>query len=106
MRHIHPIAFVTLFLFNSLILTIEAQSNKTNDLTLWYNQPAANWNEALPIGNGRLGAMVFGNPVTELIQLNEESIWAGSQINNNNPEALKNLPAFRNAIFNNRFDEA
>lgn len=106
MKHIQPMAFILLFLFNILISTTEAQSNKTNNLTLWYNQPAANWNEALPIGNGRLGAMVFGNPETELIQLNEESIWAGSQINNNNPEALKNLPAFRDAIFNNRFDEA
>lgn len=104
MKHIKLLAII--LLFNSLIPNIEAQSNKNNDLTLWYNQPAANWNEALPIGNGRLGAMIFGNPEAELIQLNEESIWAGSQINNNNPEALKNLPAFRDAIFNNRFEEA
>ncbi|MDO5523381.1 MAG: glycoside hydrolase family 95 protein [Bacteroidia bacterium] len=103
MRYIQPTAFILLFLFNILTFNARAQSN---DLTLWYNQPAANWNEALPIGNGRLGAMVFGNPATEIIQLNEESVWAGSQINNNNPQALKNLPAFRDAIFNNRFDEA
>ncbi len=106
MRHLQLSVSVLLILFNSLAFTIKAQSNKPNNLTLWYNQPAANWNEALPIGNGRLGAMVFGNTDTELIQLNEESLWAGSQINNNNPEALKNLPAFRDAIFNNRFDEA
>lgn len=106
MKHIQPIAFILLSLLNILIPRAEAQSNKVNELTLWYNRPAANWNEALPIGNGRLGAMVFGNPTTELIQLNEESVWAGSQINNNNPEALKNLPAFRDAIFNNRFEEA
>lgn len=103
MRHIQLPTFILLFLFNTLTHNTEAQSK---DLILWYNQPAVNWNEALPIGNGRLGAMVFGNPTTELIQLNEESIWAGSQINNNNPEALKNLPAFRDAIFNNRFKEA
>src|SRR3954464_14537031 len=43
-------------------------------LTLWYGKPAANWNEALPIGNGRLGGMVFGGVADELVQLNEESI--------------------------------
>ena len=45
--------------------------------TLWFDQPAKNWNEALPVGNGRLGAMVFGGVATERIQLNEESLWAG-----------------------------
>ena len=45
--------------------------------TLWYNQPAKDWNEALPVGNGRLGAMVYGRPGHEIIQLNEESVWSG-----------------------------
>ena len=45
---------------------------------LWYAQPARNWNEALPVGNGRLGAMVFGGPSKERLQLNEESLWAGT----------------------------
>ena len=49
--------------------------DKTN--TLWYRQPAADWNEALPVGNGRIGAMVFGNPWKETIQINEESLWGG-----------------------------
>ncbi|MEO8027903.1 MAG: glycoside hydrolase N-terminal domain-containing protein, partial [Bryobacteraceae bacterium] len=44
---------------------------------LWYREAAANWNEALPLGNGRLGAMVFGGPRRERIQLNESSVWAG-----------------------------
>ena len=51
-------------------------------LKLWYKQPAANWNEALPIGNGKLAAMVFGQASHERLQLNEESIWAGGPHNN------------------------
>ncbi|WP_240735180.1 glycoside hydrolase N-terminal domain-containing protein [Hymenobacter sp. UV11] len=57
-------------------------------LRLWYDQPAANWNEALPLGNGRLGAMVFGGPARERLQLNEETIWAGGPNNNVKPDAL------------------
>jgi len=80
-----------------LILTISSCTNfekneKTNsNLKLWYNQPAKKWTEALPIGNGRLGAMVFGGIKNERIQLNEESLWGGVQINNNNPGASKHL---------------
>lgn len=81
----------------------QAQSNINQ---LWYKQPAKVWEEALPVGNGRLGAMVFGNPVNELIQLNEESIWAGSKINNNSPEALKNLKALQQALFSNQYNDA
>lgn len=74
-------------------------SKQASPPELWFKQPAADWNEALPVGNGRLGAMVFGDPVNERIQINEESIWAGSKINNNNPEAPANLPALQEAIF-------
>ncbi len=76
------------------------------DMQLWYEQPAERWIEALPIGNGRLGAMVFGNPYSERIQLNEESLWAGSPVNNNNPEALQHLPELRQLLFANRVQEA
>ena len=57
------------------------------DLKLWYSQPAQNWSEALPIGNSRLGAMVYGGIEREELQLNEETFWAGSPYNNNNPNA-------------------
>ena len=77
-----------------------------NPLKLWYKNPAAVWEEALPVGNGRLGAMVFGNPVNERLQLNEESIWAGSKINNNNPNALKALPVLQKALFESRYQDA
>lgn len=56
------------------------------DSTLWYRQPAASWNEALPIGNGRLGAMVFGGVAQEHLQLNEDTIWAGSKRDRSNPD--------------------
>jgi alpha-L-fucosidase 2 len=77
-----------------------------NHLTLWYNQPAKDWNEALPVGNGRLGAMVFGNATHEKIQINEESIWAGCPVNNNNPGSLQHLPEIQKALFESRFKEA
>jgi len=81
-------------------------SEKYQPLELWYDKPASSWEEALPVGNGRLGAMIFGDPVNECIQLNEESIWAGSKINNNNPRALKNLKKLQQAIFDGHFEEA
>ena len=66
---------------------------------LWYRQPAANWNEALPIGNGRLGGMVFGGAESDRIQLNEDTVWAGEKRDRNNPEAAKNLPEIRRLLF-------
>lgn len=63
-----------------------------NRLTLWYNQPASQWTDALPIGNGRLGAMVFGNVADERIQLNEDTLRDGYPRDTTNPEALAALP--------------
>ncbi|HTB14395.1 MAG TPA: glycoside hydrolase family 95 protein [Bryobacteraceae bacterium] len=65
---------------------------------LWYRQEAANWNEALPIGNGRLGGMVFGG-LADHIQLNEDTVWAGETRDRNNPEAAKSLPEVRRLLF-------
>ncbi|MEP0461008.1 MAG: glycoside hydrolase family 95 protein [Flavobacteriaceae bacterium] len=73
---------------------------------LWYNAPAANWNEALPIGNGRLGAMVFGIPKEENIQLNENTLWAGGPHRNDNPEAKKALSEIRKLMFADKYKEA
>lgn len=77
-----------------------------NDLKLWYDKPAAQWVEALPLGNGRLGAMVFGNPMHEQFQLNEETVWGGSPHNNTNPKAKEALPRIRQLIFEGRNAEA
>lgn len=65
---------------------------------LWYQAPAAEWEEALPIGNGRLGAMVYGGTDRELLQVNEESIWYGGAVDRLNPDAKENLPQIRRYI--------
>lgn len=78
----------------------------SGELKLWYSTPAKYWVEALPLGNSRIGAMVFGDVNNEKIQLNEETFWAGSPYRNDNPEALKNLSKVRNLIFNNKNVEA
>lgn len=73
---------------------------------LWYRRPAAQWVEALPVGNGRLGAMVFGGVVEERIQLNEESVWDGYPRDRTNPEALEVLPEVRRLLFEGKNGEA
>ena len=87
-------------------LAISAGTRWAGADRLWYRQPAKEWTEALPVGNGRLGAMVFGNPAHELIQLNEESLWAGCSVNNNNPLALKSLTEVRRLLFAGEFEKA
>ena len=73
---------------------------------LWYTSPAEVWTEALPLGNGRLGAMVFGRPQMERVQLNEETIWAGQPNTNANKHSQKWLAPVRELVFAGRFAEA
>ncbi len=73
---------------------------------LWYDEPAQVWTEALPLGNGRLGAMVYGTPAMENIQLNEETLWAGRPNNNANPNALEYIPKVRQLVFEGKYLEA
>jgi alpha-L-fucosidase 2 len=73
---------------------------------LWYDKPAKQWVEALPVGNGRLGAMVYGNPSEEIIQLNENTIWAGQPNRNDNPNAKEALPEVRRLIFEGKYKMA
>lgn len=73
---------------------------------LWYDKPASKWTEALPLGNGRLGAMVFGKYTTERIQLNEESVWAGTRINDLNPQSLPHLKEIQELLLNNKNQQA
>ena len=77
---------------------------KTNKLL--YYKPAQDWNESLPIGNGRLGGMVFGNIKNEKIQLNEDSVWYGGPRDRNNPDALGYLPEVRRLLSEGRLKEA
>ncbi|XEC92901.1 glycoside hydrolase N-terminal domain-containing protein [Paenibacillus tarimensis] len=73
---------------------------------LWYGSPAKDWNEALPIGNGKLGAMIFGQTERERIQLNEDTVWYGGPRDRNNPDALRHLPEIRRLIMEGHLKEA
>ena len=79
---------------------------KRNCTVLWYDRPAADWNEALPVGNGRIGGMVFGNIGCEQIQVNEDTIWYGGPMDRNNPSAREKLPVIRELIKKGRIHEA
>ena len=91
-------------IFFTVLLNTQAQSNTL--LKLWYKQPADKWVKALPVGNGRLGAMVFGNTSEETIQLNENTIWAGQPYRNDNPDAKAAFPEVRELIFAGKYKEA
>ena len=73
---------------------------------LWYKAPADDWNKALPLGNGRIGAMVFSQPINERLQLNEDSVWSGGYRERNNKSALPNLERVRGLLFDERIEEA
>ncbi|MBS5936952.1 glycoside hydrolase family 95 protein [Clostridium sp.] len=76
-------------------------------MNLWYRKPAENWNEALPLGNGKIGGMVYGNIVDEQISLNDEGLWyGGGDTNRNNPDSLKNLGKIRELLFNGEVNKA
>ena len=75
-------------------------------LSLWYRQPAKEWVEALPVGNGRLGAMVFGGVDQERLQLNEDTLWAGGPYDPVNPNAKEALPEVRQLIFDGKYKDA
>lgn len=94
-------------LLSFMLLSQILIAQKREDLTLWYDKPAKEWNEALPLGNGRLGAMFFGGVTEELIQLNEETLWTGGPADPNpNPEASNYLLPVRQALFNDDISQA
>ncbi len=99
---------MNILIFLILLITLFSciTEDQSIDLRLWYNQPAVDWLEAIPLGNGRMGAMVFGKTDIERIQLNEESLWSGNQINSNNPKAPEYLPEIRRQILDNNITEA
>ncbi|HLA54107.1 MAG TPA: glycoside hydrolase N-terminal domain-containing protein, partial [Flavitalea sp.] len=87
------ILFILVILGNGLSVTGQAP------LKLWYKQPAKEWVEALPLGNGRIGAMVFGGVENELIQLNESTLWSGGPVSASvNPDAYSHLAEIREAL--------
>ena len=94
-------------LFAVVLLAAACTPKEETDLKLWYDEPAAKWVEALPVGNGRLGAMVFGDPAKEHLQLNEETVWAGQPNSNANPNVDPNaINEIRDLIFEGKYRAA
>lgn len=97
----------SVFLLLFVAFSFQVSAQESSPLSLWYKQPAADvWTDALPIGNGRLGAMIYGNVENELIQLNEHTVWSGEPNRNDNPDALASLPEVRRLIFEGKQKEA
>lgn len=110
-RNTARLFFLTLglssFVFKSAVAAdISPASRETGPLSLRYLKPAREWTEALPIGNGRLGAMVFGGVAQEHLQLNEDTLWAGGPYIPDNTNALGALPEVRQLIFDGKYDAA
>jgi len=113
MKNLKAAAVATLVIAN--ILTgcsvqgtrpLSQNNEEWNHLKLWYNKPAQKWTEALPVGNGRLGAMVYGTVQTERLQLNEDTLWAGQPAERDRTGAYKYLPEARRLIFEGKYAEA
>lgn len=104
LRKINYIKFLSLSVFYFFVTNSFAQKN--NVLRLWYTQPAKQWEETLPLGNGRLGMMPDGNVTNENITLNDITLWSGSSQDANNYEAYKSLPGIRQLLLEGKNDEA
>ncbi len=89
-----------------ILFIFSVNTNAQENPVLWYNQPAKQWTEALPIGNGRMAAMVFGKTGIDQFQLNEETIWAGTRVDDINPGAKANLGKIRQLLFEEKNQEA
>jgi len=86
--------------------TVEPEKLLNPSLVLWYDKPANGWTEALPVGNGRLGAMIYGGNLTDTIQFNEETLWSGQPHDYANPGAHQYLDKIRNLLWAGKQDEA
>ena len=105
--HIRIIVPLVFFLITSFSCTKKAGSGTESELLLWYEQPAERWLDALPTGNGRLGAMVFGGVEREHLGLNESTVWSGEPDTTlDDPEASRHLAQMRQLLFDEKFSEA
>jgi alpha-L-fucosidase 2 len=101
------LSFISIMAFSSCSTTLSKTPIETDpSLNLWYDKPAQKWDQALPIGNGRLGAMVFGGVENERIQLNEDSLWSGPPVPEPRPNVYENLQKARQLLFDNRQAQA
>jgi len=104
-----PIAFLVCSLILATLSWAQDARKKSNYdpyLKLWYDHPARAWEEALPLGNGHTGAMIFGQPAKEHFQLNDNTLWSGYPDPGNNPNGPSVLPLVREAIFRGEYDSA
>ena len=101
------VLYLSVLLFLAFLGSCSKSEQLSNDpeVILWYDSPATNWNEALPVGNGRLGAMVFGGTNRERIQLNEESVWSRQGGYEDSP-GKEALPKVRELLFQGKYKEA
>src|SRR5690625_5598730 len=100
-------ALVVVLTMVAAAFTSPASAQHASPLTMWYDEPAGDvWERALPIGNGRLGAMVYGNPEREELQLNENTVWAGGPYRNDNPEARQSTAKVRGLLVEGNHAEA
>lgn len=95
------------FLVILFFASIHLFGQQADPLKLWYDEPSGEiWENALPLGNGHIGAMVYGNVTKEIFQLNESTVWSGSPNRNDNPKALEALPKIRELIFDKQYKAA
>lgn len=102
----NSLGFIAVLIATAFLVKAIAEPVFETSSLLWYDKPATKWVEALPVGNGRLGAMIFGQPAKERLQLNESSLWAGGPYNPVNPEAKAALPQIRQLIGESKYNEA
>ena len=93
-------------LYTLVVFFTSATKGNDNDLKLWYGRPAEKWTEALPVGNGSLGAMIFGGAENERIQFNEETLWTGAPHDYSHPGASAYLDTIRQLLFQGRQKDA
>ncbi len=103
---IAPDASLLLFVGVSILLVDCEERTMTSVNKITFDRPAEKWDEALPVGNGRLGGMIYGTVCTERIQLNEDSVWFGGPQQRINPSAKEKLPEIRRLIFEGKISEA
>ena len=110
MTHCLPLRFIAVCLAITVFAcsgTLRgASEGNQGDMVLWYRQAAQQWLGAMPLGNGLIGAMVFGGVQRERIALNEGTFWSGRPHDYDNPEAFKYFPQIRDLVFAGKFQEA
>lgn len=102
---LQPKSLLLILMASTLLFTCQPKK-ETNDLSLWYNKPASEWMEALPIGNGSFGAMIFGKPDQEIIRLNHDEFWSGHPRDLTNPNAAGYAEKVARLIRERKYDEA